>query len=130
MQQKENRASSLVPAGLLVQVLDRLDKEKRLNHLRHKLTVVSSCLCGAVVFLLPVSIKFWEDTSRSGSRDFAMLTVTDSKVVTDNLSIYVYGLLESLPVVSFIIFSLLILTVLVLFILFAKYKVLARRLAV
>lgn len=128
MQQKENRASGWVPEGLFIQVLDRLDKEKRLDHLRHKLTIVSSCLCGALVFLLFASIEFWADATRSGSRDFAMLAVTDYKVVTDNLSIYFYSLVESLPVASFTIFALLLLAVLVLFAAFARYKVLAKHL--
>ncbi len=128
MQQKECRASLRVPDELFGHVLERLDKEQRLEELRHKLTVVSSLLCGALVFLLSAGVKFWADAIGSGSTDFAWLVVTDFQVVTANLSIYVYSLLESIPVASFAVFSLLLLLVLGLFSMFAKYKILASRL--
>ena len=92
------------PAGLLGKVMDGIAEERRLIPIKQRIFILSLGLAGAIVCFFPAFKMLKTGFSESGFWQFFSLIFSDAGVVLANWQNYVSSLLETLPVMSLILF--------------------------
>ena len=88
---------------LLGKVLSRLDKE-RFIVIRRRIALLSGFLVVLVLALVPAFKMVWDGINASGFTQFLSLLFSDSGVVMAYWQSFGLTLLESLPVISIVVF--------------------------
>jgi len=92
------------PPALLGKVMLHLEREKKLVIIKRKVALFSAGLIFSVLALIPAFKMVWDGVASSGFTQFLSLLFTDSGVVMAYWQSFGLTLLESLPVLSIIIF--------------------------
>jgi hypothetical protein len=92
------------PARLFSGVLARLEQERQLSQLRHKVTLYGSLFCAAAVLCLDLFRRLAFDFDHSGAGDFIRLWFSDFPSVQRYWQELSLGVVESLPVFSLMLF--------------------------
>ncbi len=111
-----------IPEGLFAKVLARLDLERKALSMRRRFFMAGAFFLGVVGSVTPVWKIFAADISRSGFSQYFSLLFSDSKTVFVNWQDYSLGLLESLPILSTVLFLATVLLFLVAIKYAAKYS--------
>jgi len=100
------------PVGLLAKILERINQEKRLLTLKRRLAIFSAGLIGAIILFIPALKGVIAGFAESGFTQYFSLLFSDAEIVLAYWQNYVFSLLETLPVVSLILFLAIILAIL------------------
>ncbi len=122
MENNIDKSTIEIPEGLFAKVLARLDLERKALSMRRRFFMAGAFFLGVVGSVTPVWKIFAADISRSGFSQYFSLLFSDSKTVFVNWQDYSLGLLESLPILSTVLFLATVLLFLVAIKYAAKYS--------
>ncbi len=100
LHQQSNIANSVVPAGLLEQIMLRIDAERKTIAMRRRFVLAAISFLAFSASAIPVWKYFQTNITQSGFSQYLTLIFYDFKIVTANWQDYTLSLLESLPVIS------------------------------
>lgn len=91
-------------AGLFDKIIQRIRREQRLLVIKRRLVLFSVGTLGSVVAFIPVFRLVQSGLAESGFMEFFSLIFSDLGLVTAHWQNFVLALLESLPVMSVVMF--------------------------
>lgn len=92
------------PSGLFEKIVNRIHKEQRLLTIRRRIAIFSVGLGGSLVAFIPVFKMLSAELAESGFIQFLSLLFSDFSIVVRYWQSFVPTLLETLPVISLIVF--------------------------
>jgi hypothetical protein len=92
------------PKSLFDRVMQKIRQEKARQILRRRIWVFSLGLGGSLIAIAPVSMALKAGFIESGFFQFVALIFSDFETVSNVWPSYVFSLLETLPVMSLVIF--------------------------
>ncbi len=110
------------PKGLLDKILFRIKEEAQAASFREWFMATAVLFVGILAAAWPVWLEFAADFSQSGFGEYARLIFSDFGSVVANWKDFGLNLLESLPVMSFVIFLSVIFGILLLSKFLIKYS--------
>ncbi|HBH46479.1 MAG: hypothetical protein A2445_03975 [Candidatus Jacksonbacteria bacterium RIFOXYC2_FULL_44_29] len=92
------------PAGLLGKVMNRIYQAKRLQNIKRRVFVFSMITLGSVLAFISSAKMLHSGLTQSGFTQFFSLLFSDFQIVITNWQNYSLSLLETLPIMSLILF--------------------------
>ncbi len=91
-----------MPEGLLDKILARIKREETLLALKKRLVIFSVSAIGSLIAFIPAFRLMQAELSQSGFTQFFSLIFSDTDVVLNVWTSFVFSILESLPALSII----------------------------